>query len=80
MFGTCKFVTTRTVSHHGTHLVRDLGLLCRNMMLRHVGIMVVNGTRSAFLIRGEHGQDQDWISYRILAIFLDQDWIWIFIF
>ena len=29
---------------------------------------------------GEHGQDQDWISCRILAIFLDQDWIWIFIF
>ena len=23
---------------------------------------------------------QDWISCRILAIFLDQDWIWIFIF
>ena len=30
--------------------------------------------------RGEHGQDQDWISCRILAIFSDQDWIWIFIF
>jgi len=29
--------------------------------------------------RGEHGQDQVWISCRILAIFLDQDWIWIFI-
>jgi len=29
--------------------------------------------------RGEHAQDQDWISCRILAIFLDQDWIWIFI-
>jgi len=28
--------------------------------------------------RGEHGQDQDWIFCRILAIFLD--WIWIFIF
>jgi len=27
---------------------------------------------------GEHGQD--WISCRMLAIFLDQDWIWIFIF
>jgi len=33
-----------------------------------------------FPIRGEHGQDQGWISCRILAIFLDQDWIWIFIF
>ena len=32
------------------------------------------------LARGEHGQDQDWISCRILAIFSDQDWIWIFIF
>jgi len=32
------------------------------------------------ITRGEHGQDQDWISCRILAIFLDQDWIWIFIF
>jgi len=30
--------------------------------------------------RGEHEQDQDWISCRILSIFLDQDWIWIFIF
>jgi len=30
--------------------------------------------------RGEHGQDHNWISCRILAIFLDQDWIWIFIF
>ena len=29
---------------------------------------------------GEHGQDQDWISWKMLAIFLDQDWIWIFIF
>ena len=27
-----------------------------------------------------HGQDQDWISLKILAIFLVQDWIWIFIF
>jgi len=33
-----------------------------------------------FKIRGEHGQDQDWMSCRILAIFLDQDWIWIFSF
>jgi len=32
------------------------------------------------LSRGEHGQDQDWISCRILAIFSDQDWIWILIF
>jgi len=30
--------------------------------------------------RGEHGQDRDCISCRILAIFSDQDWIWIFIF
>jgi len=29
---------------------------------------------------GEHGQDQDRISCRILAIFLDLNWIWIFIF
>jgi len=28
----------------------------------------------------EHGQDQDWISWRIRAIFSEQDWIWIFIF
>jgi len=27
-----------------------------------------------------NGQVQDWISWRILAIFSDQDWIWIFIF
>jgi len=32
------------------------------------------------VVSTEHGQDQDWISCRILAIFLDQDWIWIFIF
>ena len=30
--------------------------------------------------RGEHGQDQDWISCGILAVFSDQDWIWILIF
>ena len=30
--------------------VRDLGLLCRSKMLRPVGIMVVNGTRSVFLM------------------------------
>jgi len=30
--------------------------------------------------RGEHGQDQHWISCRILAIFSEPDWIWIFIF
>ena len=30
--------------------------------------------------RGEHGQDRDYISCRILAMFLDQDWIWISIF
>ena len=38
--------------------------------------MLISGRYS----RGEHGQDQDWISCRIFAIFLDQDWIWIFIF
>jgi len=32
------------------------------------------------LARGEDGQDQHWISCRILAIFSEQDWIWIFIF
>ena len=31
-------------------------------------------------VSNEHGQHQDWVSCRILAIFLDQDWIWIFIF
>ena len=30
--------------------------------------------------RGEHGQDQDWMSCKIHARFSDQDWIWIFIF
>jgi len=30
--------------------------------------------------RGEYGQDQDWISCRILAIFLDLDCLWLFIF
>jgi len=29
--------------------------------------------------RGEHGQDHDWKPWRIVAIFSDQDWIWIFI-
>ena len=32
------------------------------------------------LTSGEHGQDQDCISSRILAIFLDQNWVGIFIF
>ena len=42
----------------------------------------VRNSRAIFDLhsRGEHGQDQDWISCRILAICLDQDWIWIFIF
>jgi len=35
---------------------------------------------SLVAVRGEHGQDQDWISCRILAIVLDQDWISVFIF
>jgi len=35
---------------------------------------------TAVVTRGEYGQDQDRICCRILAIFLDQDWIWIFIF
>jgi len=30
--------------------------------------------------RGDHGQDQDWISCKIVAIFSNQDRIWIFIF
>jgi len=38
------------VTHHATDSVRDLGLLCRNKMLRPVGIMVVNGTRSVLLM------------------------------
>jgi len=50
MFGTFKFVTTRTVSQYGVASVRDLGLLCRNKMLRPVAIMVVSGTRSVFLM------------------------------
>jgi len=29
--------------------------------------------------RGEHGQDQHWISCRIIAIFLKEDWTWILI-
>jgi len=40
------------VSHRGTDSVRDLGLLCRNKMPGSVGIMVVNGTRSVFLMSG----------------------------
>jgi len=37
-------------------------------------------SETAHSVRGEHGHDQDWISCRILAMFSDQDWIWIFIF
>ena len=40
----------RLVSHHGIVSVRDLGLVCSNEMLRPAGIMVVNGTRSVFLM------------------------------
>ena len=36
--------------------------------------------RTPLPAKGQHGQDQDWISCRILVIFLDQEWIWIFIF
>jgi len=46
MHGACIFITT----HHGTDSVRDLGLLCRNKMLRPARIMVVNGIRSVFLM------------------------------
>jgi len=40
----------QVVTHHGTDLVKDLGLLCRNKILRPVGIMVASGTRSVFFI------------------------------
>jgi len=38
------------VNHHGTDSLRDLGLLYSNKKLWSVGIMVVNGTRSVFLM------------------------------
>jgi len=41
---------TQLVSHHGNESVRDLSLLCRNKMLRPIGIMVVSGARSLFLM------------------------------
>jgi len=44
------------------------------------GLMGCYGGGLVLCSRGEHGQEQDWISCRILAIFLDQDWIWTFIF
>jgi len=37
-------------SHHGTDSTRDLGLLCRNKMLRPAVIMVFNGIRSVFFM------------------------------
>jgi len=37
------------VSIHGTDSVKDLGLLGHNKMLRTVGVIVVNGTRSVSL-------------------------------
>jgi len=40
----------KLVCHHGTDSVRNLGLLCNNKMLRPVRIMVVNGTRSVFIM------------------------------
>jgi len=36
----------QSLRHHGTDSVRDLRLLCRNKMLRSVGIAVVNDTRN----------------------------------
>jgi len=50
MFGTCKFITTRKSSFHGTDSVRDLGLLYGNKILRSVVIMIVNDTSSVFLV------------------------------
>jgi len=38
------------LSHRGTDSVNDLSLLCRNKMLRPARIMVVNGTRTVFLM------------------------------
>jgi len=37
-------------SHHDTDSVSDLELLCRSKTLRPIGIMVVNSTRSVFLM------------------------------
>jgi len=48
MFGSSNLL--QLVSHHGTDSVRDLGLLCRNKMVRPVRIMVVSGTCSVFLM------------------------------
>jgi len=53
---------------------KNIKLGLKNFNLLHLS------TKRYQEIRGEHGQDQDWISYRILAIFSDQDWIWIFVF
>jgi len=38
------------VNHHGTDSVTDIGLLCRNKILRPVGIMVINGNCIVFLM------------------------------
>jgi len=48
MFGTGKFITNLLLTHRGTDSVRDLGLFCHNTMLRSVGVMAFNGTRSVF--------------------------------
>jgi len=45
-----------------------------------VSILKVMALTPSLASRGEDGQDQDWISCRIHAIFLDQDWIWILFF
>jgi len=45
-------------------------------ILDWIGIAKISGLFNT----SEHGQGQDWISCRICMIFLDQDWIWIFIF
>ena len=55
---------------------------CRTQVSCHNSQGVVDGkvNEAGVGTRGGHGEDQDWTSCRILAIFSDQDWIWIFIF
>jgi len=43
-------ILLQLISHQGTASVIYLGLLCRNKMIQPVRIIVVNGTRSVFLM------------------------------
>ena len=69
------------ITGHGPVRARKYVVVWQNGPVREVSCYLRAVRATKVLARAiSNGQDQDWISCRILAIFLDQDWIWIHIF